>query len=138
MSVSNVFIDSNVLLYLLSGDDDKANVAERVIQDGGIISVQVLNEITNVARRKLAMPWDEVGELIDTITALCAVEPLTVEVNQRGRKIAKRYGLSVNDAMIVASALLADCQTLFSEDMQDGLVVNEVLSISNPFLKNSS
>ena len=138
MSVSNVFIDSNVLLYLLSGDDDKANVAERVIQDGGIISVQVLNEITNVARRKLAMPWDEVGELIDTITALCAVEPLTVEVNQRGRKIAQRYGLSVNDAMIVASALLADCQTLFSEDMQDGLVVNEVLSISNPFLKNSS
>ena len=138
MSVSNVFIDSNVLLYLLSGDDDKANVAERVIQDGGIISVQVLNEITNVARRKLAMPWDEVDELIDTITALCAVEPLTVEVNQRGRKIAQRYGLSVYDAMIVASALLADCQTLFSEDMQDGLVVNEVLSISNPFLKKSS
>ena len=138
MSVSKVFIDSNVLLYLLSGDDDKANVVERVIQDGGIISMQVLNEVTNVARRKLAMPWDDVGELIETITALCAVEPLTVEVNQQGRKIAQRYGLSVYDAMIVASALLADCQTLFSEDVQDGLVVNEVLSIRNPFLKKSA
>ena len=100
---------------------------------GGLISVQVLNEITNVARRKLAMSWVEINEVLALIRSICPTEPLTIETHDRGRLVAERYGLSVYDAMIVAAALLAGCKTLYSEDMQDGLLIDHQLHICNPF-----
>ena len=127
------FIDSNILLYLLSADADKANRAEEIVRAGGLISVQVLNEITNVARRKLAMSWVEINEVLALIRAICPTEPLTIETHDRGRLVAERYGLSVYDAMIVAAALLAGCKTLYSEDMRDGLLIDHQLHICNPF-----
>ncbi|MGO4156143.1 PIN domain-containing protein [Cupriavidus sp. YAF13] len=133
MTARRAFIDSNVLLYLLSADTAKADRAEAVVQAGGRISVQVLNEITNVARRKLAMPWPEVSEVVRLIQSLCPVEPLTVETHEKGRQIAERYGFSVYDAMIIAAALLSDCEILYSEDMQDGMLIEEGLRVRNPF-----
>ena len=127
------FIDSNVLIYLLSADGTKADQAEAVVQQGGLISVQVLNEVANVARRKLAMSWDEIDEVLSLIRMLCPAEPLTVETHDKGMSIAKRYKLSIYDAMIVAAALMGDCDTLYSEDMQDGLLVENQLRICNPF-----
>jgi len=127
------FIDSNVLLYLLSTDTDKADRAEEIVQTGGLISVQVLNEITNVARRKLTMPWVEINEILALIRLVCPTEPLTIETHDKGKLVAERYGLSVYDAMIVAAALLAGCETLYSEDMQDGQLIDQQLRICNPF-----
>ena len=127
------FIDSNVLLYLLSTDTDKADRAEEIVQTGGLISVQVLNEITNVARRKLTMPWIEINEILALIRLVCPTEPLTIETHDKGKLVAERYGLSVYDAMIVAAALLAGCETLYSEDMQDGQLIDQQLRICNPF-----
>ncbi|MDW3688277.1 PIN domain-containing protein [Cupriavidus sp. CV2] len=134
MTVRKAFIDSNVLLYLLSTDAAKADRAEAIVLAGGRIGVQVLNEITNVARRKMAMPWQEVNELVSLIQSLCPVEPLTLETHEKGRKIAERYGFSVYDAMIVAAALLSGCEVLYSEDMQDGMEIEEGLRICNPFV----
>lgn len=133
MPKPKAFIDTNILLYLLSADAEKANRAETVIQAGGLISVQVLNEMTNVARRKLAMTWVEINEVLDLIRSICHTEPLTIETHDRGRLVAERYRLSVYDAMIVASALLGECKTLYSEDMQHGLLIDDQLSICNPF-----
>jgi predicted nucleic acid-binding protein len=133
MPVPKAFIDSNILLYLLSADADKANRAEEIVRAGGLISVQVLNEITNVARRKLAMSWVEINEVLALIRSICPTEPLTIETHDRGRLVAERYGISVYDAMIVAAALLAGCKTLYSEDMQDGLLIEHQLHICNPF-----
>ncbi|NUA32130.1 PIN domain-containing protein [Cupriavidus basilensis] len=133
MTARRAFIDSNVLLYLLSADTAKADRAEAIVQAGGRISVQVLNEITNVARCKLAMPWPEVNAVARLIQSLCPVEPLTVETHDKGRQIAERYGIGVYDAMIVAAALLSGCEILYSEDMQDGLLIEEGLRIRNPF-----
>ena len=130
------FIDTNVLIYLLSTDTNKADRAEQLIQKGGAISVQVLNEITNVARRRLNMNWTEINELLTLIRAACAVEPLTLDTHDKGRYIAERYQLSVYDSMIVAAALLADCKTLYSEGMQDGILIENQLRISNPFTVN--
>ena len=127
------FIDSNVLIYLLSADGEKADQAEAVIQQGGLISVQVLNEVANVARRKLAMSFQEIDEVLSLIRMLCAPEPLTVETHDKGMSIAKRYKLSIYDAMIVAAALIGDCDTLYSEDMQDGLLIDNQLRICSPF-----
>lgn len=127
------FVDTNVLLYLASGDAQRADRAEDVLGQGGTISVQVLNEIANVLRRKMRMSWPETQVFLDMIRALLTVEPVTQATHETGLRIAERYGLSIYDAMIVAAALLAGCDTLMSEDMQDGLVIDDRLRIVNPF-----
>lgn len=131
---AKAFIDSNVVLYLLSSDAAKADRAEAVIGAGGVVSVQVLNEVASVMRRKLGMSWQEVDEVLTLLRALCPPQALTPETYDCGRHLAERYGLSVYDAMIAAAALLAGCDTLYSEDMQDGLLVDKRLRIRNPFL----
>lgn len=133
-----VFIDTNVLLYILSAENDKADRAERILREGCLISVQVLNEMANVARRRFAMSWMEISEVLALIRSVCRVAPLTVETHDTGMLVAARYGLSVYDAMIVAAALLGGCETLYSEDMQDGLLIDNQLRICNPFTTQAS
>ena len=127
------FLDTNVLVYLASGDAAKAERAEALVAAGGAISVQVLNELANVARRKMAMSWDAAHAFLAPLRGLLKVHPLTVETHETGLAMAERYGLSVYDAMIVASALEAGCATLWSEDMHDGLQIEERLRIADPF-----
>jgi predicted nucleic acid-binding protein len=127
------FFDSNVLLYIASADPAKAERAERLIAEGGTISVQVLNEIANVARRKMALSWDETRTFLTMMRALLPVQPLTTALHEKGLDVAERYSLSIYDAMIVAAALQADCETLWSEDMQHGQIVEGRLRITDPF-----
>jgi predicted nucleic acid-binding protein len=127
------FFDTNVLVYLASGDTVKADLAEAAIASGGSISVQILNELTNVARRKMKMSWDETHALLNTLRSLLTVYPVTVESHETGLGIAERFGLSIYDAMIAASAIHAGCDTLWSEDMQHGLKLDHGLRIVNPF-----
>jgi predicted nucleic acid-binding protein len=127
------FFDSNVLLYVASQDAAKADRAEELIDDGGTISVQVLNEIANVARRKMRLSWAEMRTMLATFQELMPVRPLTVDIQEAGVALGERYGLSAFDAMIVASALDAGCDTLWSEDMQDGMLLDGRIRIVNPF-----
>jgi predicted nucleic acid-binding protein len=127
------FIDTNVLLYLASDDPTKADAAEAAVGAGGAISVQVLNEFTNVARRKMRMSFTDTHAFLTMLRGLLAVHPLTVETHETGLMLAERYGFSIYDAMIVASALHAGCDTLLSEDMQHGMALEEGLRIVNPF-----
>jgi predicted nucleic acid-binding protein len=127
------FFDTNVLLYVASSDPAKADRAEQLIGAGGVISVQILNEITNVARRKMGMSWMETRAFLSMIRELLLVQPITVEIHETGLALAERYELSIYDAMIAASALHADCDTLWTEDMQDGIVLNARLRIVNLF-----
>ena len=83
------------------------------------------------------MSWREIGEVLTLIRAVCPVEPLTADTHDLGRRVAERYQLSVYDAMIVAAALLADCNILYSEDMQGNLIVDDRLQIINPFSSQS-
>jgi predicted nucleic acid-binding protein len=133
MNGSEDFFDTNVVLYLLSADTAKADRAEELLALGGTISVQVLNEFVAVASRKLRMSLMEIREVLTPIRAICAVEPITVETHERALRIADRYGMSIYDALIVSAALLAGCETLHSEDMQDGQVIDRKLTIRNPF-----
>ncbi len=133
MSGAEAFFDTNVVLYLLSADDAKADRAEELLAIGGIISVQVLNEFTAVASRKLRMSWPEIREVLAQVRAVCNVEPMSVDTHDRAAQLAERYGLSIYDALIVAAALLAGCSTLYSEDMQNGQVIERQLTIRNPF-----
>jgi predicted nucleic acid-binding protein len=127
------FFDTNVLVYLASGDVAKADRAEAAIAQGGSISVQVLNELTNVARRKMQMSWDETHAFLNMLRGLLTVHPVTVEIHETGLGLAERYGLSTYDAMIAASAIHGGCDTLWSEDMEHGLTLDQSLRIINPF-----
>ena len=127
------FFDTNVLVYIASGDGRKADQAEATIAAGGAISVQVLNELTNVARRKMQMSWGETRALLTMLRDLLTVHPLTLEIHETGLVLAERYGLSVYDAMIAASALHAGCDRLWSEDMHHGMTLDGGLQIVNPF-----
>jgi predicted nucleic acid-binding protein len=127
------FFDTNVLIYVASGDPVKADQAEAIIGGGGAISVQVLNEFTNVARRKMRMSWQDTHSFLSMLRGLLTVHPVTIETHETGLVLAERYNLSTFDAMIAASALHADCDTLWSEDMQHGMALDERLRVVNPF-----
>lgn len=131
--MSRSSIDSNVAIYAFV-DDPRSSVAERIIGDGPIISVQLLNEFTNVARRKLGFGWPKIASAIDDVVRLCpTIVNLTPELHHEARRIGQRYKLSIYDALIIAAALHAGCDLLYSEDMQDGLVIEKRLTIRNPF-----
>jgi predicted nucleic acid-binding protein len=127
------FFDTNVLVYIASGDAAKADRAEAAIAAGGTISVQVLNELTNVARRKMRMSWTDTHAFLTMLRGLLTVHPVTLETHETGLAFAERYGLSIYDAMIAASALHAGCETLWSEDIQHGMTLDGGLKIINPF-----
>ena len=133
MSGGDAFFDTNVIVYLLSADTAKADRAEDLVAQGGVISVQVLNEFVAVASRKLRMPWSDIHEALNPLRAVCEVVPISIETHDRALHVAERHGLSIYDALIVSAALLAGCRTLYSEDMQDGQVIDEQLTIRNPF-----
>ncbi|MGC4250024.1 MAG: PIN domain-containing protein [Sphingobium sp.] len=127
------FLDTNTLIYLASGDERKADRVEGLLSEGATISVQVLNEIANVARRKLNWSWDDTNAFLSMVRGLVSVVPLTPETHDTGLALSERYGFSVYDGQIVGAALQAGCETLWSEDMQDGLLVADRLRICNPF-----
>lgn len=129
----SAFLDTNVLLYLFSADAAKADRAEELVAIGAVVSVQVLNEFVAVARRKLSMPWGEIAESVRIIQDVCVVEPLTMDVHNDARRLAEQYLLAWYDALIVSAALASRCKTLFSEDLHDGLRVDNSLTVRNPF-----
>jgi len=130
--VSKPFVDSNIVLYLLSGDEAKADRAQSLLEAGAMISVQVLNEVTSVCLRKLKMPWQEVDALLLAVKAACDIVPLTVASHEKAVELAKRFRLSFYDAHIVACAIISGAPLLLTEDMHVGLVI-EGLALQNPF-----
>ena len=130
--MSKPFLDSNIVLYLLSGDAAKADRAQALLEAGGVISVQVLNEVTSVCLRKLKMPWQEVDALLQAVKAACEVLPLTVASHEKAVEVAKRFQLSFYDANIVACAIFSGAPVLLSEDMHDGMLIDGLV-IQNPF-----
>lgn len=132
MSAARPFFDTNVLLYLLSGEPHKADTAEALLARGGMISVQVLNEFVAVASRKLEMSFIEIRDVLRSLRALCDVAPLTIETHDRALVIAERYGYTIYDSTIVAAALIAECDILYTEDLQDSQRISG-LTLRNPF-----
>jgi predicted nucleic acid-binding protein len=127
------FFDTNVLAYFASLDTSKSGRAEELMAEGGTISVQILNEMANVARRKFKMSWPETFSVLTAIKYFLEIRPITLQVHEAGMLLAQKFQLAIYDAVIVASALDAGCDTLWSEDMQDGMVFENRLKIVNPF-----
>jgi predicted nucleic acid-binding protein len=128
-----VFYDSNVILYGVSTDAERVLRVRDLLALRGTVSVQVLNELVNVGRRRMAMSWDEIDEMIRPLRSSLEIVPVTETTHELGVKLARRHRLAVYDGMIVAAALLADCDVLYSEDLHSGLLVDGRLRIVNPF-----
>jgi predicted nucleic acid-binding protein len=132
-----VFFDSNVLIYAIVSGDSRRERAQQLVEQGGVISVQVLNEFVAVARRKMRMPWEDVIEALDAVRILFpSPVAITVDIHETALRIARQYGFGIYDAQIAASALEANCSTLYSEDLQDGQVIDGELTIRNAFGKS--
>lgn len=131
------FLDSNVLVYAFTADP-RAAVAQALLERGCVISVQGLNEFANVARRKLGMSWEELRDALAAIRIVCpTILPIDIDTHADALRIAERHGCAFFDALIIASALQAESNTLWSEDMQDGMVIDERLRIANPFRRGT-
>jgi predicted nucleic acid-binding protein len=134
MRGDRIFLDTNVLIYAYSDAGSRTKIAEELLTRGGIVSIQVLNEFVSVARRKIRMPWERIIEALRSIRAFCSAPlPVTLEIHERALGIARRYGYDIYDALIVAAALEASCDIVYTEDLHDGQVI-EGLTIRNPFV----
>ncbi|MEQ1545266.1 PIN domain-containing protein [Methyloglobulus sp.] len=127
------FLDTNMVVYCFSDDDDKRLKALAILATKPVISAQVLNECANVLKRKLNFKLEEIIVVIERLIQECHVVPLTAETTLLALSIVERYGFSIYDSLIIAAALSANCTTLFSEDMQHQQVIDGKLTIINPF-----
>lgn len=85
--------------------------------------------------RKLGMAWSEVAQFLDVVRSLCTVVPLTVEVHHLARQFAQRHEVAFYDACILAAASLSGCQIIYTEDMHDGLIIEDSLTLCNAFAR---
>ena len=130
------FLDTNVIVYTLGQRDDRTPVAEALLAAGGVISVQVLNELAAVAHRKLQMSWTDVAAALDAIKVLCpSPAPLTLATHDAALRLAAVHRYHIYDALIIAAALESDCTTLYTEDLQAGQVIDGRLTVRNPFVR---
>jgi predicted nucleic acid-binding protein len=131
---ARVFFDTNILIYAVTQANHKSQIAEALLTQGGYISVQVLNEFASVARRKLGMDWPEVTSAVTAIRILCHPPlPVSIATHESALRIGIRYGFSMYDCLILASALEAKCKTVYSEDLSTSQVIADTLTIKNPF-----
>ncbi len=131
MSVS--FLDTNILVYSIAENDFRAERARNLLTEGGVLSVQVLNEFVAVARRKHRMDWVAIQRALADFLILCPRPvSLTFKTHKTAIQIAEQHGYRIYDSLIIAAALESGCKTLYSEDLHDGQVVGSLI-IRNPF-----
>ena len=129
----SAFFDSNILIYAFS-TDARRDRALATVADGGVISVQVLNEFTNVLRKKQKQDWPVIEAALNSVRfRFPDIMPLTADTHGAALGLAREHGLAFYDALIVAAAVEAGCNTLYSEDMQHGRAIG-ALTIRDPFI----
>jgi predicted nucleic acid-binding protein len=132
-----IFFDTNVVVYALAEGDPRTERAEELLDAGGVVSVQVLNEFVSVARRKMSMSWSEIADAVGAVLTLCpSPVAITLQTHEAARRIAENYAYSIYDALVIAAAIEGECQTLFSEDLRNGQTIDGRITIRNPFVRS--
>lgn len=129
---AKVFADTNIVLYTIGQDAHKASIARNIIAFHPTVSTQVINEATSVCLRKLNFTREQSYAFAEEIMQRTEVLPVDELVTRKSAELAMRFQLSNWDALIVAAAVLAGCETLYSEDLQHGQVI-EGVTVENPF-----
>jgi predicted nucleic acid-binding protein len=132
----NVFLDSNILVYSYSNSEvQKQEIARRLVADSNsLISTQVLQELCNIVTRKFKFSYEQAAIAIKESCQNNSLHINTEDTVLQACQIAGRYGFSFFDSLIVAAALESDCTVLYSEDMQDGQIIEGKLTVKNPFV----
>ncbi|QPK65235.1 PIN domain-containing protein [Methylomonas sp. LL1] len=130
---ARIFADTNLFVYAESQDQSKSEQAIDIIQHSPVISTQVINETVSVLTRKYGFTLPEAHEIASSLLDLCEIVAVDAFTVRKAIDLAARYSLSHWDSLIVAAALLANCNILYSEDMQDGQVFDNRLTVINPF-----
>ncbi len=130
------FIDSNVLIYAVGPASEKREKAEALLLglSEAIISSQVVGEFVNVCLKKQVLPESEVRKAAEDFMEALSFRTVDEATLRRGLLVRERYGFSWWDSLIVAAALEAGCEVLYSEDLQDGQRIENRLRIENPLL----
>lgn len=129
------FIDTNIWLYALldTGEAEKSSRAKEVIQETEpILSVQVINELCVNLIKKAGFTEEQISQLIEALFEKYPIIEIDESILLDASQLRQEYALSFWDSMVVACALAADAEILYSEDMQNGLVIRETLEIKNP------
>lgn len=130
------FIDSNILIYAFAREGDlshKKQMAVDLLSQRPILSTQIINECSNVFRRKFNWTYPEIRETFEFVLKISTVVNVSVATIQQAWLIGEKYGYSYFDSLVLASALESHCDVLYSEDMQDGQLIESCLKIVNPF-----
>jgi len=135
MPGKSAFLDTNVLIYLYSDDAKKRSIAIQAIEEHQcVVSTQVLNEFCTVGIRKLGASSEEVASRLVEIGAECTVTTVKLPTIRLALQISEKYQFSYFDSLVVASALEAECDYLFTEDLSHNQMIDDQLTIKNIFL----
>ena len=129
-----VFADTNIVVHAYGVDPAKITAAQAIINAAPVISTQVINEFHNVARRKLGLDMVTRHRVATDLLQCCRVVAIDQAIVAAAMRVESRYQVSYWDALILAAALAAGCDTLYSEDLQDGQVFEGRLTVKNPFV----
>jgi len=132
--MNRTFIDSNIILYLLDADQQKRSIAGTVLSEKPLVSAQVLTEVANVCKRRFKYSKDQVLNLWSDLLSDCVLVQTDSATFTLAIALSKKYDFQVYDSLIVAAALTSECDILYSEDMQHKMIVENKLTVINPFI----
>ena len=128
------FIDTNIVIYALGPISSKARAASRLFVDIPVISTQVLSETANIANKKFKMPLPDIRRLITTLESICQVEIIFPPTITAALDLMEQYRFSWFDSLILATALQAGCDILYTEDLQHNQTIHGQLKVINPLI----
>ncbi|MEP6466063.1 MAG: PIN domain-containing protein [Parafilimonas sp.] len=134
MMLKSFAVDTNILIYLHDASSKKRTIAENILASNPKISTQVISEYLNTTRRLLTLGKADLMNQCAELFKDCEIIPVTQPTLLLAAALIKKYDFQLFDAVIAASALENNCSTLYSEDMQYSLIVNDILTIINPFI----
>ena len=130
-----IFIDTNILLYAYSTEKNKQEIAQNIINTNNniYISKQVINETINILIKKFKLNIKDIINVVKKKKKEFIILDFDIQTQLNALKLKQNYNLQFYDALIVSTALKNSCTILYSEDMQDKLVIEKKLKIINPF-----
>jgi len=129
------FVDTNIWVYAhtVEQGDKRGPWARALVDDGRrfVISTQILSEYCSAMLKNRASDA-LIQDNIESMILRCEVLLIDTATIRTAHKLKLRYGFSYWDSLVVASALRGDCGILYSEDLQDGQLIEEQLRVVNP------
>ncbi|GLU53541.1 ribonuclease VapC [Dyadobacter frigoris] len=133
--MNNIALDTNILMYLYDSIDETKRIkSESLLGETPFVSAQVVSEFLNVTKRLLKLPKFEILEKCSKTLSFCEIIPVNQKTLENALFLIKRYDFQLFDSIIIASALAANCSILYSEDLQHKQLIDNRLTIINPFL----